>query len=329
MSNSREQHLHVIDSHTGGEPTRVVVALPEGHDAASRLDRGSLVERRQIMREQYDWIRTACIHEPRGHDAMVGALLCKPVDPGCVAGVIFFNNVGYLGGCIHGTIGLTVTLAHMGRISTGSHRIETPVGEVVAELHADGSVTVANVPSYRTQAGVGVEVEGYGKVVGDIAWGGNWFFLVRRDESAPVPEVDPGNIAELTRFSAAVAVALREQGVTGDDGTVVDHVEVFGEPTPGVSDSRSFVLCPGLVYDRSPCGTGVSAKLACLYADGKLKQGDVWRQASILNTVFEGRVEAIDENRVIPFVSGSAYVNGEATLILQDTDPFQHGIPES
>jgi 4-hydroxyproline epimerase len=324
MSNSGHKHLHIIDSHTGGEPTRVIVGLPEG---VYGLDSGSLVERREILREQYDWIRTACINEPRGHDAMVGALLCKPVNPDCVAGVIFFNNVGYLGGCIHGSIGLTVTLAHMGRISTGTHRIETPVGEVVAELHDDGSVTVANVPSYRTQAGVSVEVEGYGEIVGDIAWGGNWFFLVGSDESVARPEVVPENIAELTRFSVAVAKALREQGITGDDGMVVDHVEVFGEPTPGVSDSRSFVLCPGLEYDRSPCGTGVSAKLACLYADGKLKEGDVWRQASILNTVFEGRVEVLDEKRVIPFVSGSAYVNGEATIILQDTDPFKHGTP--
>jgi len=321
MSNSGQRHFQVIDSHTGGEPTRIVISLPEG---VRGLSSGSLMERRELLRSEYDWIRTACIKEPRGHDAMVGALLCEPVNPACVAGVIFFNNVGYLNGCIHGTIGLTVTLAHMGRISTGKHRIETTVGEVVAELHEDGSVTVANVPSYRYKANVTVDVPGYGAVGGDIAWGGNWFFLVHDTGSGP--EVTPGNIEELTRFSAAIFKALADQGITGDDGGVIDHIEVFEDSGSDLADSRSFVLCPGLQYDRSPCGTGTSAKLACLYADGKLKEGDVWRQASILDTVFEGRVEPIDNNRVIPFVTGSAYVNGEATIIMQDGDPFKHGI---
>jgi 4-hydroxyproline epimerase len=322
MSNSEHKHLQVIDSHTGGEPTRVVVGLPEG---VRGLESGSLMERRDLLRREYDWIRSACINEPRGHDAMVGALLCEPVNPDCVAGVIFFNNVGYLNGCIHGTIGLTVTLAHMGRISPGKHRIETPVGEVVAELNEDGSVTVANVPSYRYKANVRVDVPGYSEVVGDIGWGGNWFFLVNDFGSGP--EVVPGNIMELTRFSVAIFKALQDQGVTGADGGVIDHVEIFGDAAPGGADSRSFVLCPGLQYDRSPCGTGTSAKLACLYADGKLKEGEVWRQAGILNTVFEGRVEPIDENRIIPFVTGNAYVIGEATIIMQEADPFKHGIP--
>jgi 4-hydroxyproline epimerase len=321
MSNSDRITLKVIDSHTGGEPTRIVVKLP---DDLEGLHEGSLMERKELMAEKYDWIRSACINEPRGHDAMVGALLCMPVNPDCVAGVIFFNNVGYLNSCIHGTIGLTVTLAHMGRISTGLHRIETPIGEVVAELHEDGKVTVTNVPSYRYKANVAVDVDGYGTVVGDIGWGGNWFFLV--DKSQEVPEVTPQNIKALTAFSSAISFSLAEQGITGEDGMPIDHVEVFGEPTPGVSDSRSFVLCPGLTYDRSPCGTGTSAKLACLFADGQLQPGQVWRQASILNTVFEGRVEDLENGRITPIISGMAYVNGEATLILQDQDPFRYGI---
>jgi len=324
MSNSGHQHLKVIDSHTGGEPTRVVVGFPEGIEG---FDSGSLMERRELLREKYDWIRSACINEPRGHDAMVGAILCEPVNPDCAAGVIFFNNVGYLSVCIHGTIGLTVTLAHMGKISTGKYRIETPVGEIGSELHEDGSVTVENVASYRYKANVSVDVPSYGEVVGDIGWGGNWFFLVDVNDVDDGPEVIAENIGELTRFSSAISQALTDHGVTGADGEKVDHVEVFGSPTSGVSDSRSFVLCPGLQYDRSPCGTGTSAKLACLYADGKLKEGEIWRQASILNTVFECRVEPIDNNRVIPFVTGSAYVNSEATLIIQEQDPFKHGIP--
>jgi len=321
MNNTECVQLKVIDSHTGGEPTRVVVDWPDNLEG---LQTGSLLERKQCMAEKHDWIRSACINEPRGHDAMVGALLCKPVNPECVAGVLFFNNAGYLSSCIHGTIGLTVTLAHMGRITTGKHRIETPIGEVVAELHEDGKVTVTNVPSYRYKANVAVDVDGYGTMVGDIAWGGNWFFLVKSSQASP--EVIPANIKALTEFSSAISFALAEQGITAEGGVPVDHVEVFGPPTPGVSDSRSFVLCPGLAYDRSPCGTGVSAKLACLFADGQLQPGQIWRQASILNTVFEGRMEELENGRIRPIISGTAYVNGEATLIIQDQDPFRHGI---
>ena len=243
MRNADLRQLKIIDSHTGGEPTRVVTELPG--DVAG-LNQGDLAQRRNLMQEQYDWIRTACIHEPRGHDAMVGALLCQPVNPDCATGVIFFNNVGYLSSCIHGTIGVTVTLAHMGKITTGTHRIETPIGEVTATLHDNGSVTVENVPSYRYQKNISVEVPQYGTITGDIAWGGNWFFLTEDYNG----EISPRNIASLTDFSSAVVMALADQNVTGDDGSAVDHIELFGPPTPGVSDSRSFVLCPGMPLRR-------------------------------------------------------------------------------
>ncbi|NWK55895.1 proline racemase family protein [Verrucomicrobiaceae bacterium N1E253] len=324
MSNPEQPFLRIIDSHTGGEPTRVVTAWPE---SVRGLDEGSLMERRKLLEEKYDWIRSACIHEPRGHEAMVGALLCPPVNPECVTGVIFFNNVGYLNGCVHGTIGVTVTLAHLGRIAVGKHRIETPVGEVLAEWHDDGSVTVTNVPSYRYRRGVSLNVGKWGKVTGDVAWGGNWFFLVDRSQAEQCPEVVPECIAALTEFSSAVSTALKEQSVTGAEGMEIDHVEVFGDPTPGISDSRSFVLCPGKAYDRSPCGTGTSAKLACLFADGKLQLGQVWKQASILNTVFEGRVIAESDGQMTPQISGHAHVNGEAIFFLREEDPFRYGIP--
>ena len=320
MRNTDLQQIRVIDSHTGGEPTRTVVALPE---EVKDLHTGSLAERRRLMAEKYDWIRTSCLNEPRGHDAMVGALLCQPVDPECITGVIFFNNVGYLGGCIHGTIGTIVTLAYMGKIDVGLHHIETPVGKITAELHDDKRVTVTNVPCYRYQTNISVQVPDYGTITGDVAWGGNWFFLTENYQNAIIPE----NIPSLTQFSAAVAQALADQNIVGDDGSAVDHVEVFGAPTPGHSDSRSFVLCPGLAYDRSPCGTGTSAKLACLHADGKLAAGEIWRQASILDTVFEGHVKPLENGQVMPMISGVAFVNGETTIIIQDADPFQHGIP--
>jgi len=294
--------LKIIDSHTGGEPTRVVTSLP---DCVTGLDKGKLTDRTDLMREKYDWIRTTCINEPRGHDAMVGALLCEPENPDCVAGVIFFNNVGYLHSCIHGTIGLAVTLLHMGRIEPGEHLIETCVGVVGVSIDEHGQVTVTNVPSYRYQKQVEVEVSGYGSVIGDVAWGGNWFFLTD---------------------GVAISQALTDQNVTGVDGAEIDHVEIFGSPTEGVADSRSFVLCPGMQYDRSPCGTGTSAKLACLYADGKLRPGEVWRQASVLETVFECGIELLEDGKITPIISSKAYVSSEATLIIQNEDPFRYGI---
>jgi 4-hydroxyproline epimerase len=217
-----------------------------------------------------------------------------------------------------------VTLAHMGRIGPGSHRIDTPAGVVVATLRDDGSVEVTNVPSYRTAADVAVDVPGWGTVTGDVAWGGNWCFLI----DSQGPAVEFSNLLELTQFTCLVRDALGKQGVTGDDGVEVDHIEVFGPPTdPAVADSRNFLLCPGRAYDRSPCGTGTSAKLACLHADGKLKPGEIFRQAGILNTVFAGSVEALPDGKVLPRVSGRAWVNGEAVHHFNPSDPFRHGIP--
>jgi 4-hydroxyproline epimerase len=310
--------LQVIDSHTEGEPTRVVVS--GGPD----LGGGPMAEKARRLREEHDWLRSAVCNEPRGHEAMVGALLCEPHEPACVCGVIFFNNVSTLNMCIHGTIGLTVTLAHMGKIGVGSHRIDTPVGVVVATLREDGSVEVANVPSYRKAADVPVEVPGWGTVRGDIAWGGNWFFLI----DGQGPSVEFENLEVLADFTWHVRKELGKQGITGDGGMEIDHIEVFGPPSdPSKADSRNFVLCPGKAYDRSPCGTGTSAKLACLHAAGKLKPGETWRQAGILDTVFEGRFEELPDGKIIPRVSGRAWVNGESAYVFNPSDPFRHGIP--
>jgi 4-hydroxyproline epimerase len=252
---------------------------------------------------------------------MVGALLSDPVDPTCAAGVIFFNNVGYLGMCGHGTIGLVATLAYMKRIGTGEHKIETPVGTVTAILHEGGEVTVNNVASYRSAADVAVDLPGYGVVRGDVAWGGNWFFLVRQHSM----ELTLQNVDELTNFTWAIRRALGAKGVTGADGKEIDHVELFGpSQVPGV-DSKNFVLCPGKAYDRSPCGTGTSAKLACLYADGKIREGQVWKQESIVGSVFEGSVRVRD-GKVYPSIKGSAFVNAEAELLLDPRDPLCMGI---
>jgi 4-hydroxyproline epimerase len=305
----------VIDSHTGGEPTRLVVA--GGPD----LGTGPLSDRLECFRKRYDDFRSAVVNEPRGSDVMVGALLCEPMDPACAAGVIFFNNVGYLGMCGHGTIGLVATLGYMNRIQSGAYSIETPVGIVSATLHETGEVTVNNVPSYRRATNVAVTVEGYGIVRGDVAWGGNWFFLIS-DHSR---ELTLQNVDELTSFTWAIRQALRANGITGDDGKEIDHIELFAPSQNPQIDSRNFVLCPGKAYDRSPCGTGTSAKLACLYADGKIRQGQIWCQESIVGSIFEGSV-TVREGRVYPSIKGSAFVNAETELLLDPRDPLCMGI---
>lgn len=285
------------------------------------LGTGDLQNRLELLRTQYDWFRSSLVAEPRGSDVVVGALLCEPVDPGAAAGVIFFNDVGYLGMCGHGTIGLVTTLAHLGRIAPGKHSIETPVGTVDTELHADGSVSVRNVPSYLYRASVPVAVPGYGELVGDIAWGGNWFFLISEHGF----DLELAEREALIAFTTAVRGALAESGITGKDGAFIDHVEVFSAPKNLENSSRNFVLCPGASFDRSPCGTGTSAKMACLYAAGKLGEGVSWRQEGILGTVFSGTVVGHGDG-VLPTITGRAWVTAESKFLFDDSDPFRDGI---
>lgn len=307
------KRIHIIDSHTGGEPTRLVVS------GFPSLGNGSMAERRDVLaREQDNW-RTACMLEPRGSDVLVGALLCEPVAPDAAAGVIFFNNTGYLGMCGHGTIGVVRTLHHMGRIQPGVHRIETPVGTVEATLHDDLSVSVRNVLAYRYREDVVVDVPGHRPVVGDIAWGGNWFFLISDHGQC----IAGDNVAALTAYASAVRDGLERAGITGANGGEIDHIELFADDSE--YDSRSFVLCPGLAYDRSPCGTGTSAKLACLAADGTLAPGVVWHQASVIGSVFQASYVPA-EGGIVPTIRGRAYLSAEATLLIEDDDPFGWGI---
>lgn len=311
------RRVRVVDSHTEGESTRVVIS--GGPD----LGHGPLSDRRDRFRASHDAFRRAMVNEPRGSDAMVGALVCPPEDPANTAGVVFFNNVGYLGMCGHGTIGLVVTLAHLGRIGPGHHTIETPVGAVPTELNDRGRVTFSNVTSYRTRSQVPVHVPGFGSIVGDIAWGGNWFFLV---DGAPYA-LRAGNVGPLTDYCRAVGAALARDGITGARGGRIDHIELTGPPERPENHARNFVLCPGGVYDRSPCGTGTSAKLACLVADGELRAGEPWRQEGILGSVFEGRVDIVPDG-VRPRITGAAHVTAEAELLLDESDPFCYGFPE-
>jgi 4-hydroxyproline epimerase len=309
------RRIDVVDSHTGGEPTRVIVA--GGPD----LGLGSMAERRECFKRNHDRWRRAVICEPRGSDVIVGAVLCEPSDAANSVGTIFFNNVGYLNMCGHGTIGLAVTLGHLGRIGAGRHTLETPVGLVPFTYDGRHEVALENVLSYRLAKNVSLNVEGVGRVAGDIAWGGNWFYLVH-DHSE---ELMVSNVARLLHVTTAIKRALQREGITGLDGAEIDHIELFGAPAVAGNQSRNFVLCPGNAYDRSPCGTGTSAKLACLAADGKLKPGELWRQEGILGSVFTGSYREVSGG-ILPTVSGTAYVTAESSLLIDEDDPLGWGI---
>ena len=313
----------IIDSHTGGEPTRVVVS------GGPELGTGTMAQRRDQLRAKHDLWRRALVNEPRGSDVIVGALLCTPVASSSTCGVIFFNNVGYIGMCGHGTIGLMATLAYLGRVQPGEHRIETVVGPVTTTLHADGAVTVANVASFRHAKQVRVDVPGHGAVHGDVAWGGNWFFLCADHGLS----LDADRVGELVAFASCVRDALRQQGVTGRDGADIDHIELVGPAVDPVNDARNFVLCPGGAYDRSPCGTGTSAKLACLAADGKLAPGVAWRQESVIGSVFTGRYTRpatappdVPVDAVLPLIHGRAFVTLDASVVFDPADKFAWGL---
>jgi 4-hydroxyproline epimerase len=317
------RRLIVVDSHTAGEPTRSVIA------GGPELGNGTLIEQMKVMRRNFDSYRRAVLCEPRGSDVLVGAMLVEPQDAASAAAVIFFNNAGYLGMCGHGAIGVAATLAYMGRIAPGKHVLETPVGNVGFELETANRVTIRNVAAYRYRKAVCVGVPGYGEVTGDVAWGGNWFFLVGDHGRA----LAIGNVEELTSFTWEIRRALRTAAVTGADGAEIDHIELFTKAHHGANHGRNFVLCPGRAYDRSPCGTGTSAKLACLAADGHLQPGELWRQEGILGTVFEGSFQFAaasqsGERLVMPTITGLAYVTGENTLIFNESDPFRMGVPE-
>jgi 4-hydroxyproline epimerase len=272
-----------------------------------------------VFREKFDGYRSAIVNEPRGSDVIVGALLCAPHRADCELGVIFFNNVGLLGMCGHGTIGLVASLAETGRLKPGICRIDTPVGPIETELHADGTVSVENVPSYRRVRHAVIDVSGVGEVRGDVAWGGNWFYLV--GGLREVLSLD--DVEDLTSLTRRIRQALNAQGHPD-----VDHVELFADSPNKDVDSRNFVLCPGNAYDRSPCGTGTSAKLACLAADGELEEGADWVQESIIGSTFRARFRWLDraKGEIAPTITGRAHVTAESRLRLDPSDPFCWGI---
>ena len=316
MSNARTLVMRVIDSHTEGEPTRVVIdGWPQPHGA-------TMAARRDDLRDNADHLRRGVVCEPRGNDAIVGALLTPPVNDGSTAGIVFFNNGTYLGMCGHGLIGVVRTLEHLERITPGTWHFDTPVGTVRAELATDGSVTIENVPSSLHARDVRLDVPGYGEVVGDVAWGGNWFFITH-SEFVPV---EASRVGELTRFTQAIQDEIRRRGITGADGGDIDHIEISAKPSRADADSLNFVLCSGGIHDRSPCGTGTSAKMATLHARGELALNEQWRQEGIAGGLFTGWLTEGEQGALIPHVRGTAFVTADATLVFDERDPFRFGL---
>jgi proline racemase len=218
--------------------------------------------------------------------------------------------------CGHGLIGMLVALQHAGLVKPGLVRVDTPAGYIAAVLGANGEVTFDNVPSYRKHHELELYLPGIGNVPSDIARGGNWYCLIGQHEHT----LELANVAQLTGYCTRVRRAVNDSGFPE-----VDHVELFGpSPTPGVN-SRSFVLCPGGAYDRSPCGTGTSAKLACLAADNKLAPGAAWVQESIVGSTFRAKYRR-QGDKIVPTIAGTAHVTADAMLLIDPTDPFAWGI---
>ncbi len=308
--------MHVIDSHTGGMPTRVIL------DGAPDLGSGPLADRARRLATEHESFYKSVLLEPRGQPGMVGALLVEPENPDCKAGVIYFDADAVLGMCGHGTIGLGVTLAHLGRIDIGVHRLETPAGEVTIDLKDANTVQVTNIESRRVHHAVTIDTEGFGPVTGDVAYGGNWFFIV---DPSPIP-VSPDNIRQLTDMTIAIREACIAQGIGGENGEPVDHVILQGSsPNAGVH-SRNFVLCPDDDYDRSPCGTGSSARLACLAASGRLPAGEEITQESVIGSSYRLSYQPGQHGGVIPRLTGQAHIMSESRLIFAENDPFRMGI---
>ena len=329
------QVIQAVDSHTAGEPTRIVTGgLPP-------LAGASMAEKRTILQRDHDGLRRALVLEPRGHDAIVLAYLLPPCTPGAHLGVVFANDAGYLGMCGHGAIGVATVAVAMGMVAAVEPVTEvvldTPAGVVPCRVAVAGgkvkSVTITNVPSFLFAQRVVVPVHGFGKVAADIAYGDNWFAFVEADQLGLM--VEKTHLPVLMQAATAVREALVREGVRGrhperSGDEIVDHVKLFAPLAGDEPGARALTLCPGAAYDRSPCGTGTSAKLAVLHAKGELEIGAWFRSQSVLATEFRARV--VRETRVgphpaiVPEVTGSAWITGFPTFVLDPEDPCRFGI---
>jgi 4-hydroxyproline epimerase len=322
MSPQAPRHVRVIDSHTIGEPTRLVLddAFLHGLD----LGTGSVRSRRDVFRSRYDHLRRALVADPRGVEAMVGVILVPPSDPTCDFGALYCNRVGYLDMCGHATIGLAVSLGHIGRIKPGAFRLETPAGIVGVEWHGGSEASIQSVSPRRIHRMLSIACRDGTTVNGDVATSGLWFFICR-DHGIPVV---PDAIPRLLEKAWMIRRSLEAAGITGDAGEPIDHIVLMGQALDPANSARNFVLCPDGAFDRSPCGTATSALVGCLYEDGHLDEGAAWRQESILGGLYESSIRR-QGGVLIPTVRGRAWITAEATLHFAEDDPYRTGLPHT
>jgi 4-hydroxyproline epimerase len=322
-----------IDGHTCGNPVRVVAG-----GSIPTLQGATMFERRQHFIAEYDWIRTGLMYEPRGHAMMSGSILYPPTRADCDVGVLFIETTGCLPMCGHGTIGtVTIALEH-GLIqpkTPGLLRLETPAGLVEARYERNGpyveSVRITNIPSFLYGTGYEVDVDGLGTLVVDVAYGGNFYAIV---EPQPIfNDIADVGVSDLLAWSPRLRTAFNARyNIAHPENPVIDkltHVLWTGKPRAEGATARNAVFYGSAALDRSPCGTGTSARMAQLAAKGQLAEGEVFVHESIIGSLFTGHIERRakvgDRDAIIPSIEGWARVTGLNTIFIDDRDPFAHG----
>ncbi|RWO51060.1 4-hydroxyproline epimerase [Mesorhizobium sp.] len=321
-----------IDGHTCGNPVRLVAG------GGPLLNGATMMERRAHFLAEYDWIRTGLMFEPRGHDVMSGSILYPPTRPDCDIAILFIETSGCLPMCGHGTIG-TVTMAiEHGLIkpkTPGLLRLDTPAGLVTAEYQQVGEyveeVRITNVPSFLHAEGLTVECPLLGEISVDVAYGGNFYAIVEPQKT--YRDMGDHSAGDLIAWSPVVRQRLNEKyAFVHPENPGIDrlsHILWTGAPTDSQADARNAVFYGDKAIDRSPCGTGTSARMAQLHAKGKLGTGDEFVHESIIGSLFKGRVEkevtVAGKPAIIPSIGGWARMTGLNTIFIDDRDPFAHG----
>jgi 4-hydroxyproline epimerase len=321
-----------IDGHTAGNPVRLVAG------GAPRLNGVTMSERRQDFLARFDWIRTGLMFEPRGHDMMSGGFLYPPADPESDAAILFIETSGCLPMCGHGTIGMVTFALEHGLVvpkTPGKLRVEVPAGKIEVEYVQDGakvtSVKIRNIASYLAAEGVQIDVPGFGPLSVDVAYGGNFYAII--EPQGPYRGLDALGAAKILELSPVVRKLMREavEPVHPLDPTIrgVSHVLWADAPKSEGADGRNAVFYGERAIDRSPCGTGTSARIAQLAAKGRLKPGDRFVHESYIGSRFIGRVEAATElggkPAIIPSIEGSAFATGLNQIWIDQADPFWRG----
>jgi len=323
-----------IDTHTMGEPTRIIT------EGLPFIPGNNMMDKKNYLVEHFDYIRTMTMHEPRGHGDMFGAILMEPTKKEADIGVIFMDSGGYLNMCGHGSIGVSTILVDEGYVKVEEPitniTLDTPAGLVRAKVEVENKkakgVSIENVPAFLYKENIKIEISELGQVPVDISFGGSFFALV--DSKYLNLKISLENIDEIIKLALIIREKINNKvkviHPNIPDINKVDLVEIYGKPTNSIADLKNVVIFGAGQFDRSPCGTGTSAKLAYLHGKNKLKKNEYFVHESITGTMFKGRI--LEEvkigkyNGIIPEIKGRAFIIGYSHLIAQEEDPFKHGL---